>query len=199
VNLSNFVVGPDGSLTNVDREWVSAGPVDADLVCVRALWYFAKDLVMRGSAHPWPSESTIDEVACRLAVLSDVPVSPPTLSRLSEAEGNLQALVRGSSAEAVRRQIEAFGQCSSRTLEVSRHLPFRRLRAENADLQRRLVACERTPTSYGSPLRGVSRGHCVSSAACSPDGLLAPPATAGQLGPSRPWGPLAIRAEASSA
>jgi hypothetical protein len=143
VNLSNFVAGPDGSLTNVDREWAAAGPVDADLVCARALWYFAKDLVMRGTGHPWPSESTIDEVACRLGVLCDVAVSPATLSRLSEAEGDLQALVHDASAEAVRAQVGAFGRCSLRTQEMSRHLPFRKLRSENANLQGRLAASER--------------------------------------------------------
>ena len=143
VSLSNFVAGPDGSLTNVDREWAAAGPVDADLVCARALWYFAKDLVLRGTGHPWPSESTIDEVACRLGVLCDVAVSPATLSRLSEAEGDLQALVLGSSAEAVRKQVGAVGRCSLRTQEMSRHLPFRKLRSESADLQGRLAASER--------------------------------------------------------
>jgi hypothetical protein len=161
VNLPNFVAGPDGSLTNVDREWVSAGPVDADLVCVRALWYFAKDLVMRGVGHPWPSESTVDEVVCRLGALCDVPVSPETLSRWTEAEGALQALVHGVSSEAVQADVKAAGRCSLRTQEVLRQLPFRKLRFENAELQRQLaeVALLRQSRSwrYTRPLRYVSR------------------------------------------
>jgi O-antigen biosynthesis protein len=135
VNLSNFIARPDGTCVNIDKEWFVTGPVDADLVCARALWHFAANLVLRGTGHPWPAESTVDELACRLGGLCEVPVSEALLSRWRRAEGELQSLIHGGSSDGARLHLEIVGRLSLRSPEIMRQLPFRRLLLESARLR----------------------------------------------------------------
>ena len=48
---SNFILH-EGSLTFIDREWLAPGPVCAETVEVRALWYLARQFVRRRRGPP---------------------------------------------------------------------------------------------------------------------------------------------------
>jgi SAM-dependent methyltransferase len=144
VSLSNFVVDAEGSLHYVDSEWQAPGPVDADLVTARALWSFAVDLVHHGVLHPWPSASTVDEMAERLGILCESPADARILERWKAAEVDLQAKIHGRPAAEVRLELDAAGQTTRLSASVSRHLPFTALRRQSKELQARLAQCEET-------------------------------------------------------
>jgi len=123
VDLGNFVAG-----TYVDREWRADGGVDADLVCLRALWSFAFAVVARGVRHPWPLSITVDELAQTLARMCGTAASDEAVERWRHAESVLQAKVRGLEAEEVRKELERVGAVSQVSPGSSRYLPFTSLR-----------------------------------------------------------------------
>ena len=89
VSLSNFVVDDEDRLHYVDSEWQAPGPLDADLVAVRALWSFAVDLPPRrapplagrehgGRAGRAPRHPLRDPRRCRASrAVEDGRVGPP--------------------------------------------------------------------------------------------------------------------------
>ena len=132
VNLSNFVVDASGSLRYVDGEWRAAGEVDSDLVCARALWWFAADLVTRGVAHPWPHSISVDELAGSLSLTCDVRTDPEVIELVRAAEAELQAKVRGLDIEDCRNELLVLGRARQDSPGVIRHLPFTTLRRDLA-------------------------------------------------------------------
>ncbi len=123
VDLANFVAG-----TYVDREWRAEGGVDADLVALRALWSFAFNVVARGVRHPWPLETTVDELTQTLARLCGTPASDNAIARWRQAESELQAKVRGIGIATTREELERVGAVSQVSPGSSRYLPFTALR-----------------------------------------------------------------------
>ncbi len=131
VDLANLVAaGADASapLAHIDLEWRAAGGVDADLVCLRALWSFAFALVAKGVRHPWPLSSTVYELAQVLARTAGVPASNEALDRLRRAEAELQAKVQGADPTEILTELEAVGKVSQATYGARRYIPFTTLR-----------------------------------------------------------------------
>jgi hypothetical protein len=132
VDLSNLVVDHHGGLVLVDREWSAPSGVDALLVQVRALWWFAADLVQHGVSHPWPLRSTVDELAETLGLLCDLPVSNADLDRWRDAEARLQSMVAGQPVAELRTALAELGATSEFTPAVFGRLPFTVLRRDLA-------------------------------------------------------------------
>ena len=124
---ANFILA-DGSLTFIDREWISPGPVSATLVEARALWYLARETVESGEVHPWGSMATIDEVCQALCALAGIECTTETLASVRAAEAELQHLVLGEKVDSLAEDLMRVGV--RRTVDVSpRRLPFTALRA----------------------------------------------------------------------
>jgi hypothetical protein len=128
---SNFVVGTDG-LVLVDREWSAPRRVDALLVQVRALWWFAAELVQHGVSHPWPPHATVDELTETLGLLCDLPLSAADLDRWRDAEARLQSKVVGEPVAQLRTALGDLGATSQFTPAVFGRLPFTVLRRDLA-------------------------------------------------------------------
>ena len=129
VSLSNFVAADDG-LHLVDREWRVAGGVDRDLAALRALWYFAADLVGELAPHPFHPDSSVDEVALALAGLAGIEVGPSVLDSLRRAEVKLQAVVTGRPADTIAEELAWIGARNPLDGSLVRVMPFTRLQRE---------------------------------------------------------------------
>jgi len=116
----------------VDDEWRAPSPVDADLVCTRALWWFAVDLVHRGVAHPWSPSASVDELTRSLASGAGQP--PIALDDFRMAEAALQAKVSGRPIEYWKEALDLLGRARPSDPAVARRLPFTSLRATLAGL-----------------------------------------------------------------
>lgn len=145
VVLSNFIQDASGRLHYVDDELQADGPVDADLVYTRALFWFATDLVRRGVTSPFAAGITVNELVSHLAGLAGV--TPVPSDDLALAEAALQSLLSGGDVHEWRAEIGRIGLLSQVTASVSRDLPFTSLSAAarteaqaNADLRSRLEA-----------------------------------------------------------
>lgn len=127
VNLGNFVAA-GGELHYVDSEWQVAGGVDADLVCVRALWWFAADVVARAVRHPWPLSTTVDELAEIMGGLCSTPAYAAMVSRFRDVEAQLHAKVTGLDVAVCHAEMTRVGSVSQVSPGSSRYLPFTALR-----------------------------------------------------------------------
>lgn len=109
LDLARCISTPWGlRFLQADHEGV--GPVDAELVALRALWIFARDLVLGGAAHPWPPATTVDGIAVELALLAGLKLDPPRLIRLRNEE---RALSRWLGREAGEPSPEEIGSRSA--------------------------------------------------------------------------------------
>ena len=103
----NLIIGPGGQVTRVDLEWHAGHGVDAELVMLRALLEFAREVVRGHAPHPWPSRRTVRgvlEELCRLTGL-DTALSA-RWAELVAAEAALQEQVTGHPAETFAADIE---------------------------------------------------------------------------------------------
>lgn len=96
IDLGNFVEQPDGTVHRIDREWRASGPVNRELVMVRALWNFARGLVGRCITFPGAPDLAVDDVALELARRAGLSTVPHTLHRWRQAERALQEAAIGS-------------------------------------------------------------------------------------------------------
>jgi 2-polyprenyl-3-methyl-5-hydroxy-6-metoxy-1,4-benzoquinol methylase len=142
VNLANYVSTEDG-VVFVDSEWVAAGPVDADLVLLRALWGLAADLVRRSVIHPWPSELPVDALAAVLGAACDVPAAPGDLHAWREAEAELLSIVYGGKVEDHLDWLVQTGQARRADADTRAGLPFTTLRREVAGAHQRITSLTR--------------------------------------------------------
>ena len=133
VSLSNFI-DTGGSVAFVDREWLAAGGVDADLVRYRALWYFALGLVSSGTDQPFEPDATVDTITDRLRTLAGLEADPNLAERLLPAEAQLQELVTGREARSIESELRELGTASRSALRSARDLPVSRIRRDNAEL-----------------------------------------------------------------
>ena len=142
VNLSNFVSCEEGIVV-VDNEWVAAGPVDADLVLLRALWGLAADLVQRGVIHPWPSDLAVDALAGALGAACGVPAAPDDVQAWREAEAELLALVRGGKVEDHLEWLVRTGSSSRADAGNRSSVPFTALRRDLAGARQQVLSLTR--------------------------------------------------------
>ncbi|HEV3401425.1 MAG TPA: class I SAM-dependent methyltransferase [Acidimicrobiales bacterium] len=142
VSLTNFVVDESGTHVLIDREWVVGSHVDSLLARVRALWWFAADLVRHGVEHPWSSRTTVDELTMALGTLCDTPVDAADLYRLRIAEADLQEKVTGTPVEQIHALLAEIGESSQVEAGVLGGLPFAALRRDVAALAEALTAAE---------------------------------------------------------
>ena len=102
----NLIIGADGAVTRVDLEWLAGAGVDAELVMLRALQEFARDVAHDHAPHPWPDARTVRELVAELCAL--VGLSAALEARwpeLIDAEAALQELVTGRDADRLRTEI----------------------------------------------------------------------------------------------
>jgi SAM-dependent methyltransferase len=127
VLLPNFVVGEAGALHYIDDEWRAPSPVDADLVCARALWWLAADVVSRGVIHPWPASLSVDELteaftwSCAMGGIVD-------LDLMKASEAALQSAVSGLPLDHWHASLALLGRSTQTDAGVTRQLPFTALR-----------------------------------------------------------------------
>lgn len=142
VNLANFI-STEGGIVVIDSEWVAAGPVDADLVLLRALWGLAVDLVQRGVVHPWPSELPVDALAGALGAACGVPAGLDEIQGWREAEAELLAIVQGGKVDDHLAWLVRTGNASRADAETRSSLPFTALRRELAGAHERVLSLTR--------------------------------------------------------
>ncbi|TCP57184.1 methyltransferase family protein [Tamaricihabitans halophyticus] len=93
VHPGNLIRQPDGGLVRIDREWHAGTGVDAELVLLRGLWDFAREMHAAGEPHPWHAELTPRQLVHELAGLAGL--SDQRWLELVDAEAALQKLVLG--------------------------------------------------------------------------------------------------------
>ncbi|WP_447005035.1 glycosyltransferase [Saccharothrix isguenensis] len=108
VHPGNVIVLPDGTPRRIDLEWRAGAGVDAELVLVRALVEFAREVLRCGAAHPWPAETSTRQLVLHLAALVGLDdAASSRWSELIDAEAVLQELVSGARADDVREALNA--------------------------------------------------------------------------------------------
>lgn len=137
VSLSNFIA-TDGSAVFVDREWLAAGGVDADLVRYRALWYFALGLVTSGTGQPFEPDCPVNAIADRLSALAGLEPEPNVAGRFFRAEASLQELVTGERATTIENDLRDLGSTSRVDLQAVKNLPVSRIRRDTVELGKML-------------------------------------------------------------
>ncbi|HEY1573386.1 MAG TPA: methyltransferase domain-containing protein [Pseudonocardiaceae bacterium] len=110
----NFIVSADGDLTRVDREWLAGDGVDAELVMLRGLLEFAREIVDNHAPHPWsPTASPADVLAGLAAAAGLAERLPERWAELVVAEAALQAAVAGGEPAVIAAAIEAGASLSA--------------------------------------------------------------------------------------
>jgi len=102
----NLIIGADGAVTRVDLEWLAGSGVDAELVMLRALQEFARDVAHDHAPHPWPDATTVRDLVAELCALAGLSVAlEARWPELIDAEAALQELVTGRDADRLRTEI----------------------------------------------------------------------------------------------
>jgi len=101
----NLIIGAGGEVTRVDLEWLAGAGVDAELVMLRALQEFAKDVVHDHAPHPWPNATTVRDVVAELAAPAGLADALARWPELIEAEAALQELVTGRPADRLATEL----------------------------------------------------------------------------------------------
>ena len=109
---------PNGtSLQLVDKEWQIETGVDPELAIIRTLWKLASTIILSSTKHPWPSNTTVDELTLILCGLYPLPISPKPLERFYKAEAELLTVVCGGSPSEHEQSLKTAGQRSNKNLE----------------------------------------------------------------------------------
>jgi SAM-dependent methyltransferase len=107
IHPGNLIIGANGSVTRVDLEWLAGEGVDAELVMLRALLEFARDVTHGHAPHPWPGRTSAHGVLTELCALTGL---ADALTRrwpeLVSAEAALQALVSGRTPDHLATEID---------------------------------------------------------------------------------------------
>ena len=107
VHPGNLIIGPDGGVTRVDREWHAGHGVDAELALLRALLEFAREVVQGHVPHPWPTRTTVRGVLVELCRLTGLDQAlDARWGELVTAEAALQEQVTGHPAERIATALE---------------------------------------------------------------------------------------------
>lgn len=133
IHPGNIIVNPGAGLVRIDREWEAGDGVDAELVSLRALLEFARDVVVGNAPHPWPGASEIG-VLTELAALVDLDEAlRERWPELVLAEAAFQEAVTGTPSSVVAESIEtaAHRPAGEAAWSITGGLPA--LRAKEAD------------------------------------------------------------------
>jgi O-antigen biosynthesis protein len=107
VHPGNLIIAPDGTVTRVDREWHAGHGVDAELVMLRALLEFAREVVQGHAPHPWPARTTVHGVLAELCALTGLSGAlDDRWVELVAAEAALQEQVTGHPADQIATALE---------------------------------------------------------------------------------------------
>ncbi|OLR95563.1 glycosyltransferase [Actinokineospora bangkokensis] len=107
VHPGNLVVDADGVVRRVDDEWLAGTGVDAELVLLRALLEFAREVVGNAAEHPWRAR-TVHGVLTELCALSGVGQAlRARWEELLSAEAQLQEAVHGRTAALIAAELAA--------------------------------------------------------------------------------------------
>lgn len=129
----NFV-DVDGELRFIDPEWQAGAAVSAELVITRGLWRLARTFITTGLEQPWPPALTVDALAGVLGAMCGERIDDERLQAFFAAEGELQALVSGASADEVAAEHAEIGASCRLDQGVSRGLPWSRVRSALSEL-----------------------------------------------------------------
>ena len=132
-SLSNFVDSGD-AVVFIDREWHLDSPVDAELTRIRALWYFALDLVVSGVAHPFGAQTSVDDLAITLAELVDLDLDRALIEEFIADEARVQEVVTGNTAERIEADLRDLGSTSRTEKEATSNLPIAQIRRDLVQL-----------------------------------------------------------------
>jgi len=109
VGLANFTRDGSGGLRYFDDEWETDAPLDATLVTLRALWWFAVELVQRHVLQNSDAGETVDAVALWLCARCGLTVPSDALDRLYAAEADFQWRVSGGNVEGMLEALRTLG------------------------------------------------------------------------------------------
>jgi 2-polyprenyl-3-methyl-5-hydroxy-6-metoxy-1,4-benzoquinol methylase len=120
LGLDNLAGAGDDCLSGlvfIDDEWTAATGVDLELVAIRACWKLASVAIGSGTRHPWPTTTTVDDLAVAFCGLLsdggvDVTIGPDPLDRLHLAESELRVVALGGTAVHHVAQLRAAGRQS---------------------------------------------------------------------------------------
>src|SRR4029079_17192728 len=98
-----------GGLRYFDDEWQTAAPLDATLVMLRALWWFAVELVQRHVVQDTVAGGTVDAVALWLCAQCGLAVASDSLERLYAAEADFQWRVSGGTVDGMLEALRTLG------------------------------------------------------------------------------------------
>ncbi len=124
--------GPTAELAFIDDEWVASTGVDLELVAIRACWKLAAVAIRSGTRHPWPTDTTVDNLAiafCRVLAGDEqadggqtdpgatgtghrIAIGPEPLDRFHLAEAELRVVALGGAATDHVAQLRAAGRHS---------------------------------------------------------------------------------------
>ncbi|TDV50888.1 glycosyltransferase [Actinophytocola oryzae] len=106
VHPGNLIIGPQGGVTRVDLEWHAGHGVDAELVMLRALLEFAREVVQGHAPHPWQA-TTVRGVLAELCALTGLSTAlDGRWDELVAAEATLQEQVTGQLADRIAAALE---------------------------------------------------------------------------------------------
>jgi hypothetical protein len=107
----NWILTPTRELVQIDDEWRAATGVDADLATLRAMFQFAREIVMGRCAHPFGVAADVRTVTARLCEpLGLATAAQDRWSELINAEAALQHLVMEGDTAGLIAELTAQGE-----------------------------------------------------------------------------------------
>ena len=128
-SLSNFVDNGD-VVSFVDREWRAGSSVDGALIRLRAMWYFALELVVSGSPHPFSPDTSINELAVRLGQLAEADFDESLIQGFITDEARVQEMVTGTPADRVEADLRELGSTTTSKKAIASTLPVAQIRRD---------------------------------------------------------------------
>jgi precorrin-6B methylase 2 len=104
----NWILTPAGELVQIDDEWRAATGVDAELAALRAMFQFAREIVMGRCAHPYGATADVRTVMRKLCEpLGLATAATERWTDLIEAEAALQHLVMDGPTDTLIAELTA--------------------------------------------------------------------------------------------
>jgi O-antigen biosynthesis protein len=141
---ANFVYR-DAQLHRIDAEWQARGLIDFELACIRGLYHFTIDVLMRGISASRMNGRDVASVISALADAAGIENRDRALERLPQAEGELQAIVRGLPVDRARAEVDRLLTSSAEELTMRAGVPSARTsrREREEELEAELDALRR--------------------------------------------------------
>ncbi len=132
-SLSNFVDSGD-TVVFVDREWRVGSRVDGVLTRLRAMWYFALELVVSGTPHPLSADASVNDLSIRLGELAGLDFDQSLIRDLISDEAKVQEMVTGTPAKRVETDLLELGSTTRSKKEIASTLPVAQIRRDLVQL-----------------------------------------------------------------